>query len=272
MIRILVPFNGSATSRTALAYARLIAPAEATVILAYVLPARDLLDNLGVGATARRETTALVTEAAATFPRGEVRLLKGDPAEAIAAEAARTNVDLIVFGSRVRSRLAGFVLGSTGGKLLQAATVPLMVVHEAVPAITTIVAGVESGVPAVIVARAAQVLAKATGARVALVNVVDADPAVVSTPDEFGIPSQVWRDALSKHVERVFGPLRLHAPGASETLRYGRAVDELPDAAEALAAQVIVVARRGSSGRDVDAWSSVAASLAVRGPFATLVV
>lgn len=272
MIRILVPFDGSAPARAALVYAGLIAPAEATVILAYVLPTHDLLDDLGVGGVAEQDATALLAEAASGFRNVQTKLLEGDPAEAIAAEGARVRADIIVLGSRGRSLLAGMVLGSTARKLLQRATVPLLVVHQPIFALESIVAAVETGDAAVRVARAAGVLAKGTGARVTLVNVVDADPAVVETPEQFGIPAQVWKDALAAHAERVFGPLRAFVPAAAEALRYGRAVDELPDAVAAHEAQVIVVARRGSSGLDVDAWSSVAANLAVRGPFATLVV
>ncbi|MDP2306683.1 MAG: universal stress protein [Pseudomonadota bacterium] len=270
--RILVPFDGSAPARAALAYARLIASPGATVILVYVLPVRDLLDALGVGRAAERDARALLLEAAATFPTAQIHLPQGDPAQEIAAEGARVGADLIILGSRGRSLLSGLVLGSTARSLLHAATVPLLVVHEPIGALTSIVAAVEAGDASVRVARSAQELAAATGARVTLVNVVDADPAVVATPDQYGIPDQVWRDAVATHAERVFAPLRSLVPGASEALAYGRATDELPDAVKAYGAQVIVVARRGGSGIGVEAWTSVAATLAVRGPFATLVV
>lgn len=272
MERILVPFDGSAPARAALAHARLVAPSGAAVILAYVLPKHPLLDAFGVGGSAERDARALLGEAAATLPGAQVQLLEGAPAEAIAAEGARIQADLIILGSRGRSLLVGLVLGSTARELLQVATVPLLVVHEPVAAVTSIVAAVEVGAAAVRVARAAQALAAATGARITLVNVVDADPAVVAAPDQFGIPERLWRDALTAHTERVFAPLRALVPGATETLVYGHAKDELPDAIVAHGAQVIVVARRGGSGIDVQAWASVAASLAVRGPFATLVV
>lgn len=274
MNKILVPFDGSVPSRAALVYARLIADnrPDATITLAYVVPRHDLLDKLGVGHTSEREAMALLTETGAAIPNAEVKLLRGVPSEAIAAEGAGMGADLIVLGSRGRSLLQGLVLGSTARELLQAATVPLLVVHEPIFTLSCIIAAVQPGGPALRVARAAQALAESTGAGVTLVNVVDADPAVMETPEQFGIPSSVWRDALAAHAERVFGPLRTLAPKAKEVLRYGRAVEELPDTVAAHGAQVIVVARRSRPIRTVEAWTSVAAALAVRGPFATLVV
>ena len=92
------------------------------------------------------------------------------------------------------------------------------------------------------------------------------------TTCQFGIPAQVWREALGAHAERVFAPLRAAAPGALEELRYGHATTELRQAAAAHRAEVVVVARTGRSGLEADAWFGVAFTLAVRGPFATLVV
>ncbi|MDP2311361.1 MAG: universal stress protein [Pseudomonadota bacterium] len=275
MIRILVPFDGSDPARAALAHARVIvARTQAVVTLVYVLPRNELLAAIGAGSvSAEADATAVLTEASATLSSpAEIRLLHGEPAVAIAAEAERIAADLVVLGSRGRSPLLGLLLGSTARKLLHEATRPLMVVHEPVAAITSIVAGVEPGPDSVRVAQAAAALATATGASVTLVNVVDADRALVAQPEQFGIPAQVWRDALAAHAERAFAPLRAIVPGAVEVLRYGHAGSELRDAVADHGAQVVVVARKGSSGLDTEAWFSVAFTLAVRGPFATLVV
>jgi nucleotide-binding universal stress UspA family protein len=272
--RILVPFDGSEPARAALAHARVLAARSgATVTLAYVVPAPDLLADLGVGRSASRDAAGILAEAAKTIvtPTRTV-LLEGDPATALAAEADRLDVDLVILGSRGRSPLVGLVLGSTARKLLLTASRPVMVVHAPVDALRTVVAGVDTGESAAKVARAARALAEATGAAVTLVNVLDADRAVADRPEQFGIPAQVWKDAVAAHAERVFAPLRPLVPGAGEELRYGNATAELREAVDAHRAEVVVVARKGRSGLDVDAWFGVAFTLAVRGPFATLVV
>ncbi|MFN7143795.1 MAG: universal stress protein [Myxococcota bacterium] len=271
---LLVPFDGSAPAYAAAKHARLLAEhTGATVILAYVLPDRALLADFGVGGEARTDATAMLEAEAKAFPgKTEIRLLEGDPPEAIAAEADRAGADVIVLGSRGRSPIVGIVLGSTTREVLQAATRPVLVAHEDVDAITTVLAGVERDVVALRVAEAAATVARACQARLVLVNVVDADPDLVAEPERFGIAAPVWKEALARHAERVFGPLRPLAPGAAEELRYGNAAGELRDAAEAHGAELLVVARKGSAGLDVDAWFSVASTLAVRGPFATLVV
>ncbi len=274
MIRILVPYDGSEPARAALAHARVIsASTEASITLAYVLPRYDLLADLGAGPAAARDATTLLTAAAKTLKvPTDLQLLQGDPADAIAAEASRLQADYVILGARGRSPLSGIVLGSTARALLHAATQPLMVVHEPIDALRAIVAGVEQGESAKRVAVAASKLAAATGAKVTLVNVVDADQSLVARPERFGIPSKVWHDALDAHAERVFAPLRALAPGANEILRYGHASTELRQAMTVHKAQVLIVARKGQTGRDIESWFSIAFTLAVSGPFATLVV
>lgn len=269
---ILLPFDGSAPARAALAHVRLLAGQDATVHLVYVLPAYDLLARMGAGQDAARDANELLTAAAEGFAcTTRITLLSGDPSEAIGAEAERIGVDLLVLGSRGRSPVAGLLLGSTTRKLLSVATCPVIVAHEEVGAIHTILIGVEEGPDALRLAGHAAAVAGRTGARVCLVNVVDADPKLAARPEQFGIPADAWEQALDQHAERAFGPLRAIVPGALESVRYGSAGRVLRDEAGRCGAELVIVARRGRSGRDVDAWFSVATNLAIRGPFATLV-
>jgi nucleotide-binding universal stress UspA family protein len=52
---------------------------------------------------------------------------KGRAGKTIADAAARTEADLIVMGSKGRSRLAGIVLGSVAGSVVQHASCPVLV-------------------------------------------------------------------------------------------------------------------------------------------------
>jgi nucleotide-binding universal stress UspA family protein len=271
---ILLPFDGSAPARAAASHARVLAHATgAPVHLVYVLPSTNLLADLGIGPAAGRDARELLEEIADTFPsRANVQLLEGDPADAVAEEARRVDAGLVLVGAKGRSMLAGLLLGSTPRRLLQRCELPVLVAHEPVDGLRHLVACVEEGEAALRVVRAAGAVGAATRAAITLVHVVDAAEEVAAAPEKFGIPEDRWRAALQAHLDRVFGPLRALAPGAQELIRYGRPERCLRDAAEATGADVLVVARKGRSGVDVDEWSSVATSLAVRGPFATLVV
>jgi nucleotide-binding universal stress UspA family protein len=269
---ILLPFDGSEPARAALSHVRLLAGQDSAVHLVYVLPSYDLLARLGASQDAARDASAMLSAAAEGLAcPTRCTLLSGDPAEAVAAEADRLSVDLVVLGSRGRSAVAGLLLGSTTRKLLSVSTRPVLVAHKEVGAIHTIVVGVEEGPNGARLAAQAAMVAGRTGARVALVNVVDADPQLAARPERFGIPADQWREALAQHAERAFAPLRTVLPGADEQVRYGGAARELRAVADSEGAEVVIVARRGRSGRDVDAWFSVAFTLAVRGPFATIV-
>lgn len=52
---------------------------------------------------------------------------RGHAGKAIADTASRLGADLIVVGSKGRSRIAGFVLGSVASRVVQSATCPVLV-------------------------------------------------------------------------------------------------------------------------------------------------
>ena len=58
----------------------------------------------------------------------DIRIVAGEVAEAILAEAARLDADLIVCGTRGRGPVAGWLLGSTSRALLQNSTRPILLI------------------------------------------------------------------------------------------------------------------------------------------------
>lgn len=62
------------------------------------------------------------------IPR-EVLVLDGPAAEALSAAADREHADIIIIGSRGRSKLAGLVLGSTAHTLLHVSPCPVITVR-----------------------------------------------------------------------------------------------------------------------------------------------
>ncbi|MFN7143463.1 MAG: universal stress protein, partial [Myxococcota bacterium] len=194
----------------------------------------------------------------------------GEPGPAVALEAEKSALTIV--GTRGRSVTAGLLLGSVARYLLRSVSRPVLAVHSPLPEVRRVVVGVDASPRSVSVVTAARALADATGARLVLVHVVGTDPNVARSPEAFGVPANVWADAVTAHAEDVFEPLRALAGEADERVEYGVAAERLRAVAKAERAEVVAVGRIGSSGRDVDHWFSVAFSLAVQGPFATLVV
>lgn len=155
---ILVPVDGSDYARKALDIAcELADPARATIYLLNVTHLPTAQDPLGIavgapafGASeeeamqagldlieqikkAEQEGQNLIgrtksaTGAANIELKGEVRM--GLPAEVIASEAARLEVDAIVMGSRGLSDLKGLVIGSVSHKVMHIARCTVITVH-----------------------------------------------------------------------------------------------------------------------------------------------
>ncbi len=266
---ILVPYDGSAHAQAAALLARLVARGTgATTWLVHAIPGTgDLGDRL----THAAHADEMLNEEARRFTSPvQVRLVDGVPAPTVAAEAERAG--LVIVGTRGRSVVSGLLLGSVARYLLRSVSRPVLAVHGPIPEIKRIVVGVDESAASVAVVSAARALADATGASLTLVHVVDTDPSVAKHPEAFGVPEDVWQEALSAHGESVFRALRPIAGNADERLEYGVPADRLRTVAKEERAEVIAVGRKGSSGKDVDAWFSVAFALAVKGPQATLVV
>lgn len=80
-------------------------------------------------AYAERLLERTVTLLAATGVEVSTTVLYGSPAEAIAEEAAASDIGLIVVGSRGHGAVARVFLGSVSDRLVHIATKPVLVVH-----------------------------------------------------------------------------------------------------------------------------------------------
>lgn len=267
---ILVPFDGSEFSRAAVSWARRLAErTRARTRLVHVLPP---LAGGGRDGAVRDAEDMLADEARRFGTPVEARVLEGRAADVVSVAAEEIGAGLVVMGTRGRSALEGVLLGSVTRYTLHATRRPVLVVHGTVPTVRRVVAGVDEALASVNVATLARAFAEASDGALALATVVDAERDLADRPQRYGIPADVWSETVRAHAERVFAPLRGVAGVADERVFFGNAVEGLREAARTLAAEVVVVGRRGRSGVDIDAWSSVAFSLAIRGPFGTLVV
>lgn len=148
MQRILTAVDGSPAALKAVAFAAELARACAaelilTTVLAEPLPeaASDLEDyarlehietakpGLAIAGAEAVLDEARQAAAANGATRISVETALGDPAEQIVALAQRQRAELIVVGSRGRSRLADLVLGSVAERVARTAPCPVTIVR-----------------------------------------------------------------------------------------------------------------------------------------------
>jgi nucleotide-binding universal stress UspA family protein len=135
--KILVAADGSKLSRKALGYAiRDALTDNAVLFLLYVLPKDDLPKEIikyikeekiegGLGKLSSRIVAEAVLKPLAEQARKagvqqvHARVMRGDPAEEIVNFARDHLIDLLVIGSRGRSKIGSMLLGSVSNKVCQ---------------------------------------------------------------------------------------------------------------------------------------------------------
>jgi nucleotide-binding universal stress UspA family protein len=132
--KVVLAVDGSEESRKAADLAEAIAGQFRSDVL--VVHVRELVYS-GASVSSPEwtpEVQAFLTEVASRVKAQGLRAssevleaTKGRAGKAIADAAARTEADLIVMGSKGRSRLAGIVLGSVAGSVVQNASCPVLV-------------------------------------------------------------------------------------------------------------------------------------------------
>jgi nucleotide-binding universal stress UspA family protein len=135
--RILIAYDGSAAARKALETALATASRDgAELFVVTVCHPPDIGDDVETEAIVESSTRfhrSLLAEArgevARTGVAAQYDLCVGHPAEQILTCADRHNVDLIVIGSRGRSKFAQLLLGSVSKHVLQHANRQVLVVR-----------------------------------------------------------------------------------------------------------------------------------------------
>ena len=139
MRTIVAAVDGSEASvRAAQLGAELAARFQATLVLAFVetqplfppdAGAAAEVDVAGASGLAARRMLEAVREALPVQPSVvELRVLQGNPADAITAYARRTDAWMIVVGGCARSGISRLVTGTTGDTLVRQCHVPVLVV------------------------------------------------------------------------------------------------------------------------------------------------
>jgi len=124
--RILVPVDGSASADHALEHAIALAKAHAaTLKIVFVDGVEEISRQIIEVAAAKARNAGLLPESGLL-----VKLTTEEIADVILQEAGSWTADLIVIGTHGRRGLAHALLGSVAERVIRAATLPVLVVHQ----------------------------------------------------------------------------------------------------------------------------------------------
>lgn len=223
-MRVLIGYDGSASARAAIRFARLwIQAAQAEVTLL-------LVQESGLSEAALDAAEELLDGAAARVQR-KLRLGRAD--EQIAAEATSADFDLVVIGSRGRRGLTRFLLGSTAANLARSLRTPLLIVPSDRTSLRRVLVCTGAEAPGEAVVEAARSVAGACQAEVTVLHVMSQIPMTDAAPDlhllthaEAAI-SQGSREG--RHLQLAVDRLQRTAGVAAVTpkIREGLVVDEI---------------------------------------------
>jgi len=139
--KILCPVDFSQGSEQAVSKAAELAMAlgaEVELMHAYQLPVLALPDSTVmvsptfVADMTDRAQRALETHRAQLIERGimaTIKLVEGNPAEAVVSHATEMGAEMIVMGTHGRSGFKRFLLGSTVERVVRTASTPVLTVH-----------------------------------------------------------------------------------------------------------------------------------------------
>jgi nucleotide-binding universal stress UspA family protein len=203
MTTILVGVDPSERSLDAIAFARQVAVASGgTVLVANVFPYDDhpsRMANLGFRKILEDDALGVVHKLSAglgDLPEGHVKTTvigRNSAAHGLHDVAEAEHADLIVVGSSHVGAVGRITPGSTGERLIHGACCPVVIVpkgyHESAHEFRTIGVAYNGSEESSVALRSAAEVARATGARLRVIRVLDA--VAYGTPAMMGGPSYI---------------------------------------------------------------------------------
>jgi len=288
--RILVPYDGSEVSDSALQDAVTLAGPGTTLTLVnvvdqtpFVMQAssavaaydpQPMLDALqACGRAVLENGTALARKLGA---EPQQRLEMGAPVAGIVHAATATNADLIVMGTHAHQGLKRAFLGSTTEGVLRSSDVPVLAVGPLTPGNLTlerILVGVDDSEPADAAVALSGAIARATGAQLMMCTVVDTRDVDEKARDYGYDPTpiaQSMRAAGERICERAQASVK---PAVVEgRVLEGEPVEALLQTAAGERAGLIVLGSHGRRGLGRMLFGSVAERVVRASPLPVLVV
>jgi nucleotide-binding universal stress UspA family protein len=117
--------------------AGLASAASASLVIVHVTTGDDAALETARAAVEREFLRAVPYEASYATAN-DIRVVRGERAAAILAQAARMDADLIVMGTRGRGNLTGWLMGSTSRLIMEATAVPVFLIPNTTSDIITL--------------------------------------------------------------------------------------------------------------------------------------
>jgi nucleotide-binding universal stress UspA family protein len=275
--RIVVPLDGSKTAEMALPHAAAMSRATGYgIVLLRVVPPPVVVNSSawtiapppnvweGWEEEVNAEGDYLAVESERLRNMGlevTATLLEDDPASAIVSFAERhPDVAMVVMSTHGRGGLSRWLLGSVAEKVLHALPVPLLLVRsredEMLPAEFTppeyksLLVPLDGSAFAEQALKQAEEIAAVTGARVTLVTAVPEGPVLGELVTPPALPT-IWEDEAKKmkqYLDEVADRLRADGLTVDARVEYGPPADVLLHVADAVHADLVVMATHGRSG------------------------
>lgn len=260
-MHILVATDGSATSREAVRFSATLAKAlGGRLTLLHVVP--KYAGRLGLFVRdacppeERRAAEALLrsaqADAAKWGPPGTIRMAVGEPVEAIVQTVREVRADMLIVGTRGRGGMARALLGSVAEALVKVAPCPVAVVRkfdQAMVGIGPLLAPTDLSGGASHAVRAAALLARRLGVRLALLHVL---PEAVAAKGEDDMTTRRkalrMRQDAEVRLRTVIETLHLDLQQVDLHLVTGVDADQIVKTAKQIHAGCIVMGTRGLTG------------------------
>jgi nucleotide-binding universal stress UspA family protein len=169
-MRILLCTGGSPHGQGALRFGALLAQGSAGP--ATLLGVAERTEDRAQVQGALREGEGWLADA----PTPHVKVRVGHAAEQILEEAASSEYDLVVVGTRGRHGITRFLLGSTAERIAREASAPVLLVQRAADSLERILVCTAGGEPGLAAVRMGGRVARLVGARVTVLHVMSQLP------------------------------------------------------------------------------------------------
>lgn len=252
--RILVPLDGTPESAVALPLARTVARATGgRISLLRVASGRPSVDVHEATAAAQEYLNAVADELGRDELGASCSVRTGDVAGAILGEIRTEDADLVVLATHGRSGLTRAVLGSVTEDVITHSPVPVLTLRpggKRISHLRTVLVAVDGTAGSATALQPAIDLARCTGARLVLLEVVE--PLLLWASPETAYVDDQWEQDAVKGAKAYIGSLvpRLRANGveAAGRVETGPAGSTIRDVAREIDADMIIASTRAHQG------------------------
>lgn len=262
--KILIPLDGSETAEAILPFVQEIASrtgGDITVMTA-VQPVAIWDTTVTVTVLENEEASAVdyLKQVMAKIPgKQKCRVVRGEAAEAILEAADEENADLIAISTHGRSGLARWLFGSTAGKVLESAKVPVLFLRPKTgedkgapgPVVKKILVPLDGSDLASSILPPVEEFAKTMGATLVLVHAVTPITALpgfeTQAPAAINILDELQRHA-QEYLAKLVAEVKARGVEATGLVAIDDPVHAILEAADETRADLIAVATHGRGG------------------------